>query len=123
MLEALVITAQYDGELSTTSPTRNTKREWRRFRDFLSMLKEHQIRGRAFGSMNGFKLNEHQSLYVVYQLGQNRFVKLQLQHQTHNFSTSSFYASIRYAIRYAISIVPGVGSVASPGGFVNSTGV
>ena len=33
---------------------------------------------------------------------------------TQYFSTSSFYASIRYAIS---NVLPGVGSVASPGSF------
>ena len=74
--------------------------------------------GRAFGSMNGFETNPTSELICGVSTGAEPICETTAATpNTQYLSTASNYASIRYTIS---NVLPGVGSVASPGSFVNS---
>ena len=118
----LVITAQYDGDSSPAIPP-GTPRGYGGDFSIQTSVTPAPLEARAFGFMTDFQLNET-SVEICGDLTGSEPIceTTATTPDTQYFSTSSFYASIRYAIDNA-SIIPGVGSVASPGGIVSSTGV
>ena len=76
------------------------------------------LEGRAFGSMFGFQTNPTSESVCGDLTGAEPICETTaLTPNTQYFSTASNYAGIRYEIA---NVVPGAGSVASPGSFVSS---
>ena len=108
----ITITAQYDGNSAPPIPP-GVPRGYGGDMDLVFSVTQAPGQARAFGNMTGFEINETSANICGDLTGAEPWCQTTaLTPNTQYFSSASFYTDIRYAIG---SIVPGVGSVASPG--------
>ncbi|MGA0317018.1 MAG: PKD domain-containing protein [Flavobacteriaceae bacterium] len=118
----ITITAQYDGDSSPAIPPATPRGYGGDFRIQTSVTPSPD-EARAFGFMTSRQINETSTEICGELTGSEPICETTINTpNTQYFSTASFYSSIRYAVDLG-SIAPGVGSVASPGGIVSSTGI
>ena len=115
----ITITAQYDGNSAPPIPP-GVPRGYGGDMDLVFSVTRAPGEGRAFGNMTGIEINETSARICGDLTGAEPWCQTTaLTPNTQYFSSASFYTDIRYAIN---SIVPGVGSVASPGVIDAATG-
>ena len=115
----ITITAQYDGNSAPPIPP-GVPRGYGGDMDLVFSVTRAPGEGRAFGNMTGIEINETSARICGDLTGAEPWCETTaLTPNTQYFSSASFYTDIRYAIN---SIVPGVGSVASPGVIDATTG-
>ncbi len=113
------ITAQYDGNSAPPIPP-GSPRGYGGDMNLIFSVTPAPTQARAFGNMTGFELNETSANICGDLTGAEPWCQTTAATpNTQYFSSASFYTDIRYAIA---SVVPGPGSVASPGVIDAATG-
>ena len=115
----ITITAQYDGNSAPPIPP-GVPRGYGGDMDLVFSVTRAPGEGRAFGNMTGIEINETSAIICGDLTGAEPWCETTaITPNTQYFSSASFYTDIRYAIS---SVVPGVGSVVSPGVIDATTG-